>query len=504
MSQNQGEGTLKVGWASVDTTPPHTVPLSGQFHMRLSEGVRDPLSATVMAMASTSPDGKPVRVVMVSCDLVSVSQELIEAVRERSCALRPELEPTDIILNATHTHTAPEIRVSKATWNVGMRPADLGIETEVMSPAEYNAFLVERIAGAIVQACNNCQPAGIGFGLGHATIGYNRRICYTTGETKMYGGVNKTEFSHIEAGVDPSINVLCVWNQEKKLTGIVVNLACPSQVSELEFQVSADYWHETRLALREKLGQDVFILPQCSAAGDVVPGKSWRTVPEWRAQERMYQHHGISQRDDIARRITEAVVPIIEGIGREIDWSPTLAHCAQTLALPLRKLTEQDVRDAEAEADTHRLKLESLKSELQANPKLRENPRWYCPLTHAYRIILRNQGVCDRYERQKRDPHQPTEAHAIRLGEVAFATNPFEYYVDYGLGIKARSPAIQTFLIQLAGPGTYLPTARAVAGKSYGAMPVSTPIGPEGGQQLADWTVQSLIDLWPEFSGAKP
>ena len=43
------------------------------------------------------------------------------------------------------------------------------------------------------------------------------------------------------------------------------------------------------------------------------------------------------------------------------------------------------------------------------------------------------------------------ELHVLRLGDVAIATNPFELFLDYGVQIEARSPAMQTFLIQLAG-----------------------------------------------------
>ena len=37
-----------------------------------------------------------------------------------------------------------------------------------------------------------------------------------------------------------------------------------------------------------------------------------------------------------------------------------------------------------------------------------------------------------------------------KLRDVAIATNPFELFLDYGVQIEARSPAVQTFLIQLA------------------------------------------------------
>ena len=76
------------------------------------------------------------------------------------------------------------------------------------------------------------------------------------------------------------------------------------------------------------------------------------------------------------------------------------------------------------------------------------------------------------------------------------AFNPFEYYLDYGLQIKARSPATQTFVVQLAGTGTYVPTPRSVAGKGYGSIPASNPVGPEGGRLLAEKILAMLTAAW--------
>ena len=55
----------------------------------------------------------------------------------------------------------------------------------------------------------------------------------------------------------------------------------------------------------------------------------------------------------------------------------------------------------------------------------------------------------------------PIEIHALRGGDIAKVTNPFELYLDYGIRIKGRSPAIQTFVVELAGSPSYLPTAKA-------------------------------------------
>ena len=76
------------------------------------------------------------------------------------------------------------------------------------------------------------------------------------------------------------------------------------------------------------------------------------------------------------------------------------------------------------------------------------------------------------------------EVHVLRLGDIAICTNPFELFTDYGIQMKSRSKALQTFVIQLAGSGTYLPTDRAAAGGGYGAIVQSNRVGPEGGPGL--------------------
>jgi hypothetical protein len=41
----------------------------------------------------------------------------------------------------------------------------------------------------------------------------------------------------------------------------------------------------------------------------------------------------------------------------------------------------------------------------------------------------------------------PVEVHVIRLGDMVIATNRFELYLDFGIRVKARSPAVQTFVV---------------------------------------------------------
>ena len=81
-------------------------------------------------------------------------------------------------------------------------------------------------------------------------------------------------------------------------------------------------------------------------------------------------------------------------------------------------------------------------------------------------------------------------------GDVAIVTLPFEYYLDFGIHIKARSQATQTFIVQLAGSGSYVPSARSMAGGGYGSIPASNPVDAKGGWQLAHRIVDVLESWW--------
>jgi hypothetical protein len=108
-----------------------------------------------------------------------------------------------------------------------------------------------------------------------------------------------------------------------------------------------------------------------------------------------------------------------------------------------------------------------------------------------------NQGIVERYGRQQDNPYYSMETHTLRLGDVAVCTNPFELYTEFGVRIRARSKAIQTFVVQLAcSSGAYLPTVEALQGGSYSTAVYSNLVGPEGGDSLVDQTVEAINAMW--------
>ncbi len=513
-TQNTG---INIGWAQADITPDRPVLLAGQFHARVSEGIMDPVTATALAVESPADGDSRRQAIMVSCDLASVSDELRDAVRERVRSASGEIDPKDLFIGATHTHSAPDPRMapygmeacrdeykkeglssryhSEKQASYGMWPF---LDLDVMPPSAYLEFAADRVAEAVCEAWESRQAGGIAYGLGHAVIGRNRRLTYADGTSKMYGKAGVPEFRHVEGYEDHSVYAMMTYDRDKNLTGMVVNVPCPSQVSEHIYQISADYWHETRGELRKRFGEGIFILPQCAPAGDQSP----HVLIGKRGEERMWRLKGRDMqqnapRQEIAQKIANAVSDVVPYAGKEIDWNPAFEHTVETLELPRRMISEKDVEEALEEARPFKEQFEQLMDEIQTNPAIRQAPRWYTEVTKAYRRMERGNRVRKRFELQQINPNMPIEVHAIRMGETAFATNPFELYLDYAIRIRELSRAMQTFLVQKAGcNGTYLPSERSVAHKGYGSVPASTDIGPEGGDKLVEWTVAAVNRMW--------
>ena len=182
----------------------------------------------------------------------------------------------------------------------------------------------------------------------------------------------------------------------------------------------------------------------------------------------------------------------------------------ERVELNRRRLSEADIKTPRkthhrpqletAEEAFERLREEyrAMSREIKERPQVKEKRGWFNDITGVYWRMSRASRVLDRFELQKTQPTVPVEVHVIRLGEMAIATNPFELYLDFGIRIKTRSKAVQTFVVQLAGSGSYVPTPRSVVGGAYGAIPESTEVGPEGGRELVEETLKLLDTLWVE------
>jgi len=463
--------TILIGWAGVDITPDKPVTLTGQFHIRVSEGVHDPVTATVLAL-----DNGSVQAVIVSLDAVWVSDYVRNGCRARLAVLLPDFNPENLLISATHTHTAPAQYVNSFACQELNDPA-------IMTPEEYSEILAEKLTYACVEAWTGRRPGALSWGRGQAVVGFNRRTVYSDDSSGMYGNTDNAEFSHIEGYEDHGVDMLFTYDDQLALTGMIVNLACPSQVTEGARFVSSDFWHESRNEIRKRHGRDLFILPQCSAAGDQSPHLLLHKAMEARMMKLkgLGDDFDLGQRREIALRIAAAVDEVLPLAAKDIHRKLPFAHTVSTIDLPVWKVSPEEAEYCREQAKT----CEDALTECKPNPLAVDYSSNYTKIGYYKNVVAR-------FEKQDENPMLPMEWHVIRLGDIAFATNRFELYLDFGLRIKARSRAIQTFVVQLAGEGTYLPTARAIAGRGYGAGAPDNLVGPEGGQVLVEAQLKAI------------
>lgn len=449
---------LLVGTAVTSITHDRPIALQGQMHTRIGSTVDTPLEASAVALESRQGEQSLDQAIMVSCDVCYIPGEVVEQVRHQLKQLLPEFDSRKLFLNATHTHTGP-------VFEEGMY--DIPKEG-VLQPAEYTKFFVERVSDMAAKAWQGRKPGAVGWGLGHAVVGHNRRAVYADGSALMYGGTNSATFRGIEGYEDHTVETLFFWDQDKKLVAAAINFACTAQEVEGKSTVNADFVHPVRVALRQRHGEQLAVLTWIGAAGDQSPHLLFRQ----QAEDRMRELRKLTRVDEIARRIVIGVDEALDGARQDIRTDVPLVHKVEVIKLPVRMVTDAELAEAKAQVET-----------------LSKDPA-------QQRIMLWHQAVVDRYQNQQPQQTQDTEVHVLRLGDVAICTNPFELFLDFGIQMKARSKAMQTFVIQLVNGAGYVPTEKAVRGGGYSAIIQSNEVGPEGGQTLTDRTVELINGLW--------
>jgi hypothetical protein len=286
----------------------------------------------------------------------------------------------------------------------------------------------------------------------------------------MYGSSNSPDFSHIEGSEDHGLDMVFVWSDKNELTGVILNIPCPSQVDQCRELFSADFWHEIREYLKLHLGSAIHVLSLCGAAGDQSP----TCLTDRRAQVEMRRRRGLTLRQDIAVRVGNEVLRALQATYPSCE-KPQISHLTKTITFPRRKISQVEYDWAKGQYEALIKKGVSLNN-------------WECK---QLRMLLES------FEGDGLMPEKSAELHAIKLGSIAFVTNPFELFVDFGTKIKTRSVATHTFVVQLAGGTTlYLPTERAVQGGHYGAHPMVAPVGPDGGDVLVETSLDMIKELF--------
>ena len=513
---------ISIGWGRRSIVPDRSVAIPGQFHLRVSLGVQNPVTVSALAI-----DNGEDSVIFGSIDMVVCRAGLLDAVVAKLEKIAPEVPVDKIVLNATHTHAGP-----------GVHQYGDASGLDIMTSEETVDFLAGRVAEAVAEAWRAKTPGQIAYGYGFATVGHSRRVIYqddvskrpealarpgiaVNGHGVMYGNTNDKMFSHYEAGTDSFINLLYTFDMAGKLTGAIVNVPCPAQTGEQLWVLHAGFWHQTREKIRAKHG-DIGIICQCAAGGDLAPRQLHYLDAELRRYKLKYPEKyaeleahpfpypegffktaaGAERRhrqdmldflraEDIGERVAVAFDEVLAWAGKAKESAPELKHELRQLRLD-RRFFPDDIYNAE-KANFEALADKEFVNTGNKWADVRDNSILYSSRARCKRVM-------DDHDRDQADQKLATSVHAVRIGDASFVSNRFELFIDYMHRIQARSPFVQTFIVQLTadrGPegGSYLATERAIANKGYSASPYCNRVSPSGGQQLVENTLEMLDEI---------
>ena len=480
------EEKLLIGFSEKWIVPEdRRVTLAGQFHTRISEYIETPCLVNAIAV-ETAKD----HTIICSCDLVGISTHLTEAVREKVAAKNPQIDVNKIIIAATHTHTGPAHYTGKYLFRPGatdyrnankLMPEgkkfviNTEIPEDVLVGEECLEFIAERVSDAACEAWATRKHSFCAPGFGRASIGYCRRNIKGKGVLSLGAKATKDDiFKEVEGGSDTGIEMIFVYDNMHKPVGVVLSVACPSQIVGYKNHVSSDYWGKARTFLKQHFGEDFHIIGLCSAAGDQGPIDTTRYR---RVEPSLTDIEGTIY---IGKRLANAVIEAFEFSRIAPTDKVELCHKRETFDLPINKVSEEEYKQSKAALAKY---IED------ANKDIFD----YWDMIRIHPDI----GKIFFYEWQQDVDTLPAEVHIVRFGDMAIATNPFELFLDYGNQIKVRSNARQTMLIQLAnGVHGYLPTAKAEPNGGYGTTIVSCPVGSAGGAVLVEKTLESINALF--------
>jgi neutral ceramidase len=215
---DQPAGTWKAGLATVVTTPEQSMWMAGYASRnKPSEGKVHDLHAKALALE----DGRGTRLVIVAVDLIGFPREFRDAV-EKQVGARYGLPPQGLLLNASHTHSGPEIRAWRATQAWDLPPEQIEL------CKKYAETLQAKIVDLVGRALQDLAPAQLSYTHGRCAVAMNRR--------------SPTERGYViapnpEGPVDLDVPVLLVATPDgKRLRALLFGYACHNTtLSDYEF-----------------------------------------------------------------------------------------------------------------------------------------------------------------------------------------------------------------------------------------------------------------------------
>ena len=402
---------VKIGFASVDTTPPVGTYLGGFARLRNCDGVRDRLETTAVWMQSDRA------VAWVCADLVFIHRGLAARLRQE---VRQRLGDVEVVVACSHSHATPY-------GTIGAPAARF---------QTYAAAWVNSALAAIAQAKDAAVAGAIRWRESQHTIGINRRL---------QGDDGLVDFGWNEEGAcDASVGVVEFVDAQGRPLGHVVAAAVhPVVLPPWARQASADWVGDMRKTVREETGLPCgFIQGACA---DVSPRHEW--VPRRFGPRDVRGPHAAGTNDEACRvlgaSVGEVVLNALTTIAPRPIPSGPVRVARSRCSLPLTPRVDEAGREVKYWRAVVDAPL----------------PRWLVDrlLEHAFP-----------WHSEVIDGTVEMEVSATRIGGLAICAHGSEPFAATGLAIKKQSPAPFTlFSGYTDGMVGYVPTDAAIPLRGY-------------------------------------
>lgn len=451
---------LRVGTAVVEISP-DVFPF--QLRSGPSRHVHDPLH--VRAVAFENGAG---RAVIALIDAIGVGREMADEAKGVA-AEETGWDPRQMLVCATHTHTAPK-----------------GGDT---SPGRiaYERKRREGLAEALIGAIRSLQPAEVGFASDAEPTEVLNRRWYLKPDAEArnpLGGLDQVrtnpprdELLRPAGPVDPEVAVVVVQTRRGRPLALIANYALhyvggvPKETGPDGRDwgmASADYFGEFARIMPSRLGgarssDDFVAMMTNGASGDINNLDFRRTRPPREPFEQIRL---------VAAKVADAAWRAVKSID-DYDADPTIAVRQREVTLNYRVPPPADVEAAERILALPRKEQEAIHR-------------------HAARYARNTVRMAD--------PESPkSEAvliQAVRIGDQALVTMPFEIFVETGLDIKRQSPFPRTTVVGLAnGSRGYLPTPEQHELGGYETWLGTSKYQEDASEILADELLAMLAEL---------
>jgi neutral ceramidase len=269
----QPQAGWKAGVATVTITPEQAMWMAGYAaRNKPSEGKVHELNAKALAIE----DAQGTHLVIVTMDLIGFPREFRDSV-EKEVGARYGLLPHDLLLNASHTHSGPEIRAWRATqaWDLPPEQIELG--------KKYTEALQVKIVDLVGRALKDLSPAQLCYVHGRAGVAMNRRLLTERGYTIS---------PNADGPVDHDIPVLLVATPDGKQTrAILFGYACHNTTLDF-YQFCGDYAGFAQQYVEETHpGTVALFMAGCGADQNPTP----RRTLEWAKQHGRAVANGVEQ-----------------------------------------------------------------------------------------------------------------------------------------------------------------------------------------------------------------